>query len=96
MEDETKSIKILLLGNYDVGKTGLIKRYLEDTFDEENNNIASGANFSGKVINKNGKEYELQIWDTAGQEKFHSVGKHFYKDVYIICLVYDITNQESP
>ena len=96
MEDETKSIKILLLGNYDVGKTGLIKRYLENTFDEENNNIASGSKFSRKVINKNGKEYELQIWDTAGQEKFHAVSKHFYKDAYIICLVYDITNQESP
>ena len=95
MEDENETIKILLLGNYDVGKTGLIKRYLENTFDEENNNIASGSKFSRKVINKNGKEYELQIWDTAGQEKFHAVSKHFYKDAYIICLVYDITNQES-
>ncbi len=37
----------------------------------------------------------MDIWDTAGQEKFHSLGKHFYKDSYVVCLVYDIVNQES-
>ena len=37
----------------------------------------------------------MNIWDTAGQEKFHALGKHFYKEAYIVCLVYDITSQES-
>ena len=54
-----------------------------------------GANYSEKIIKRGNKEYQLNIWDTAGQEKFHSLGKHFYKDSYIICLVYDITSQDS-
>ena len=62
---------------------------------EKRNAATIGANYSEKVITKNNKEYELNIWDTAGQEKFHSVGKHFYKDAYIVCLVYDITSQDS-
>ena len=95
MADEIESIKIVLIGNSDVGKTSLINWYIDHNFDEGNPNPI-GGNYSIKVINKNGKDYELQIWDTAGQEKFYALGKHFYKDAYIICLVYDITNQESP
>ena len=88
------SIKITLLGNPGVDKTKIISRYIDDVY-EENNSPNIGANYSEKIINKNGKEYELNIWDTSGQEKFHALGKHFYKDAYIILLVYDITSQES-
>ena len=88
------SIKITLLGNPGVDKTKIISRYIDDVY-EENNTPNIGANYSEKIINKNGKEYELNIWDTSGQEKFHALGKHFYKDAYIIILVYDITSQES-
>ena len=94
MTDAPPSIKITLLGNPGVGKTCIISRYIDDVFDE-NNAPTIGANYTEKVIKKNGKEYELNIWDTAGQEKFHSLGKHFYKDAYVVCLVYDITSQES-
>ena len=94
MTDGPMSIKITLLGNPGVGKTCIIARYIDDIFDE-NSQSTIGANYSEKVITKNGKEYELNIWDTAGQEKFHSLGKHFYKDAYVVCLVYDITSQDS-
>ena len=94
MTDGPPSIKITLLGNPGVGKTCIISRYIDDVFDE-NNSSTIGANYSEKVINKIGKEYELNIWDTAGQEKFHSLGKHFYKEAYVVCLVYDITSQDS-
>ena len=93
-DNEPQSIKITLLGNPGVGKTCIISRYIDDTFDE-NNPSTIGANYSEKLIKKHGKEYELDIWDTAGQEKFHSLGKHFYKESYIVCFVYDITNEES-
>ena len=93
-EEEEDGIKITLLGNPGVGKTCIISRYIDDVF-EENNAPTIGANYSEKIIKKNGKEYELNIWDTAGQEKFHALGKHFYKEAYIVCLVYDITSQES-
>ena len=91
---EPEGIKITLIGNSGVGKTSIINQYIDQTFDEANA-ATIGANYSEKVITKNNKEYELNIWDTAGQEKFHSLGKHFYKDAYIVCLVYDITSQDS-
>ena len=94
MSDEHPSIKITLLGNPGVGKTCIISRYIDDVFNE-NNASTIGANYSEKEIVKKGKTYHLDIWDTAGQEKFHSLGKHFYKDSYVVCLVYDIVNQES-
>ena len=92
LEDE--DIKITLLGNAGVGKTCIISRFVDDTF-AENNESTIGANFFEKVIKKGNKDILLNIWDTAGQEKFHSLGKHFYKDSYIVILVYDITDQES-
>ena len=94
MADELPSIKVTLLGNPGVGKTCIIERYTEDVFDM-NQESTIGANYTEKKITKGGKEYQLDIWDTAGQEKFHSLGKHFYKDSYVVCFIYDITNQES-
>ena len=94
MEEEIPCIKITLIGNPGVGKTEIINRYI-DNFFCENNSSSIGANYCEKTVKRGNKEYHLDIWDTAGQEKFHSLGKHFYKDSYIVCLVYDITNQES-
>ena len=94
MAEEEDGIKITLIGNPGVGKTCIISRYVENTF-TENNESTVGANFSEKVIKRGDKEVQLNIWDTAGQEKFHALGKHFYKDSYVVCLVYDITSQDS-
>ena len=93
-KDEQEGIKITLLGNPGVGKTCIISKYIDDTF-EEGGESTIGANFMEKVIKRGDKEVLLNIWDTAGQEKFRSMGKHFYKDSYVVCFVYDITNQES-
>ena len=48
-----------------------------------------------QIVQKYGDTYQLDIWDTAGQERFRSLGKNFYKDAYIVLLVYDITRLES-
>ena len=94
MSDELPSIKITLIGNSGVGKTCIIERYIDNVFDAKKESTI-GANYSEKIIKKGRKKYQLNIWDTAGQEKFHSLGKHFYKDSYVVCFVYDITSQDS-
>ena len=93
-EDNGDSVKITLLGSSGVGKTCIIKRYTEGSFDE-NSQSTSGASYSQKPLVIENKHIQLDLWDTAGQEKYRSLGRHFYKDAYIVCLVYDITNSQS-
>ena len=89
-----ENVKVTLLGNCGVGKTCIIQWYIDDSF-EENYKSTNGASYSQKLINKNGKKYQLDIWDTAGQEKYRSLGKNFYRDSYIVIFVYDITRKDS-
>ena len=42
-----------------------------------------------------GKNYQLRLWDTAGQEKYRALTKLFYKDSKVVIFVYDITNKKS-
>ena len=93
-EVEGISIKATLLGSSGVGKTCIIRRYTENDFDASTTSTP-GASYSQKLLNMNGKQIQLDVWDTAGQEKYRSLGRHFYKDAYIVCLVYDITSKES-
>jgi small GTP-binding protein len=88
------SVKICLLGGSGVGKTCIINRFSTNTFDN-NTTSTSGGSYLVKNIKIDNKEIACNIWDTAGQEKFRSLTKHFYKDAYIIILVYDITTSGS-
>ena len=87
-------IKVTLIGDSSVGKTSIINRFCKNIFDQ---NLSStlGANYCQKIIEKDGKNIRLDLWDTAGQEKYRAIGRHFYKESHIVCLVYDITNKES-
>ena len=91
--NKSNNIKIVLIGDCAVGKTSIVARYTTNTFDE--NYMSTVASYSCKIMEKDGKKYQLDIWDTAGQEKFRSVGKNFYKDAYVVFLVYDITRLDT-
>ena len=94
MSNEEEIIKIVLIGDEGVGKTSIISRYKNDT-SIENMETSLGASFCGKKIQIGDKTVLINIWDTAGQEKYHSISISFYRDAKIVCLVYDITNQDS-
>ena len=94
IDDDEKTIKIILLGDSGVGKSSIIRRYHEDRFDL-NIGITFGSNFIEKRINIKGKKYKLEIWDTAGQEEFRSITKIFIKNSKIIILVYNVTLKSS-
>ena len=94
VEEKIPSYKITLIGDSGVGKTSIIGRFITGFFTEEINSTL-GFNYSQKIYEKNGKKISLNLWDTAGQEKYRSLGKNFYKDSYIIIIVYDITNKNS-
>ena len=88
--------KVVLLGDSGVGKTCIISRYISGSFDK---NIAStnGASYCSKMVKfeELGKNLLLDVWDTAGQEKYRALTKFFYKDASVVILVYDITREES-
>ena len=88
--------KIVLLGDSGVGQTCLISRFISGQFDA-NVNSTNGASYASKKVEypELGKSLVLDIWDTAGQEKYKSLTKFFYKDAAMVVLVYDITRRES-
>ena len=87
-------LKILILGESNVGKTCLLSRFIDDTFTL--NHISTfGIEFKTKIINLNDKIIKYQIWDTSGLERFRRVTESYYKNVNGIIIVYDITDQKS-
>ena len=87
-------IKLILLGDSGVGKSSIIKRYMEDSF-EDNITSTLGSSFLEKTVNVKGKKVKIEVWDTAGQEEFRSVTKIFVKNSKIIILVYNVTDKNS-
>ena len=98
MSDKGNSggVKVVLLGDSGVGKTCIISRYISNLF-EDNVKSTNGASYASKRVDypKLKKSLILDIWDTAGQEKFKALTKFFYKDAAIVILVYDITRRDS-
>jgi small GTP-binding protein len=93
-KEELISIKVTMVGNVGVGKTCIVKRLVKNEYDESGKSTV-GANYSKYEIFLDNKKIILDIWDTAGQEKFRSMGRHFYKNSNIVVIVYDITKKES-
>jgi Ras-related protein Rab-8A len=91
---EILTFKILTLGESSVGKTCILRRYVEGQFFK--NQISTiGIDFKIKIINIENKLIKLQIWDTAGQERFRTITKTYYKGAHGIILTYDVTDQNS-
>ncbi|XP_055842043.1 ras-related protein Rab-18 [Episyrphus balteatus] len=87
-------IKILIIGESGVGKSSLIRRFVDDQFDD-NHDVTIGVDFKTKLMNIDGVEFKLAIWDTAGAERFRSLTPSFYRNAKCAILVYDITSRES-
>ena len=96
-DDNTKkkiTLKILILGDTEVGKTSLLFKYIDHVFPEEH--IATiGVEYKVKFIIKDDYSIKLQIWDTAGQERFHSITKSIYRNTNGVLFVYDITKKDT-
>ena len=94
-EEEENIFKIVLVGESGVGKTSIISQFVDQIFDEELQ-TSTGGTFSAKTLTfNNGKSIKLEIWDTAGQEKYRALTKMFYNNALACVLVYDITRKNS-
>ena len=86
--------KILILGESQVGKTSLLLKYTDDTF-KTNMLPTFGLDVRYKYIQNDNYNIRLDLWDTAGQEKFRTMTQNYYKGSDGIILVYDISNESS-
>eukprot|EP00730_Choanoeca_flexa_P005397 TRINITY_DN11935_c0_g2_i1.p1 TRINITY_DN11935_c0_g2~~TRINITY_DN11935_c0_g2_i1.p1 ORF type:complete len:203 (+),score=26.77 TRINITY_DN11935_c0_g2_i1:108-716(+) len=87
-------LKVCILGDGGVGKSSLMARFVNDTFDADSFHTI-GVEFLNKELNIDGKSCHLQIWDTAGQERFRSLRTPFYRGSDCCMLVFDLTDRHS-
>ena len=88
------TLKILIVGDSGVGKTNFILRFLNNEFNQNYMSTAGIDLKSGSIEIKN-KKIRIQIWDTAGQEKYKAITKNLFLKVMGALIVYDITNENS-
>ena len=91
----SNSFKIILVGSAGVGKTSIIYNYTHNGKFEENPLSTISNSYTTKIININGKNIELQIWDTAGQEVYRSLTNIFYGRTNAVIFVYDTTRKST-
>ena len=94
-DDNYRLYKILLLGDSSVGKSCLLLRYCEDSF-QESHLTTIGLDFRLKKITlDDNRKIKVQIWDTAGEDRFRAITKNYYRGANGILLLYDVTDQGS-
>ena len=75
--------KLILIGCSNVGKSSILQRYIEKVFNAEYN-CTIGVDFFMKSINMGDKSIMLQLWDTAGTEKFKSITTGYYRGAMLL------------
>ncbi|KAI9322575.1 ras family-domain-containing protein [Dichotomocladium elegans] len=96
MAPDIPTLKLLLIGNSNVGKSSLLLRFTDDTFlPQEEVSATIGVDFKVAMMTIEGQTYKLTIWDTAGQERFRTLTSSYYRGAQGVILVYDVSSRES-
>lgn len=85
------SLKLLLLGDSTVGKTSLYLRYFEDYY-QDSQLQTIGVDYRIKKVDYLDRKINLNIWDTAGQDRFRAITQSYYKGAHGVLLLFDVTN----
>ncbi|KAJ7389805.1 Ras- protein Rab-18 [Desmophyllum pertusum] len=92
--DVLATLKILIIGESGVGKSSLLLRFTDDTFDPDIG-ATIGVDFKVKTLTVDGNKAKLAIWDTAGQERFRTLTPSYYRGAQGVILVYDTSSRET-
>ncbi|CAH3182233.1 unnamed protein product, partial [Porites evermanni] len=92
--DVLTTLKILIVGESGVGKSSLLLRFTDDTFDPDIG-ATIGVDFKVKTLTIDGNKAKLAIWDTAGQERFRTLTPSYYRGAQGVILVYDTSSRET-
>lgn len=92
MSSRDHLFKVLVVGDAAVGKTSLVQRYSQDSFSKHYKSTV-GVDFALKVLQWSDSEMvRLQLWDIAGQERFTSMTRLYYRDASACVIMFDVTN----
>jgi len=87
-------LKICFAGDWGIGKTSLILRYVDDVFTLETKKTLQ-TDFKQKVVQIEGSQIKVRVFDTAGQERFKTITASYYRGAHGVIFVYDVTEVES-
>ena len=89
VNDQSDVFKVILVGNTGVGKTCLIRSFQGQKFEETTETTIAPGYSSHPYTKTDGKKCVMQIWDTAGQEKYQAVSQLFFRnaDIALMCFV---------
>ena len=85
--------KVLLLGDSDVGKSSMLRRFIDDHFSHTTPTI--GVDMKMRDVVVDGVQLKLQIWDTAGQERFRVITRAYYAGADGVLVMYDGNQSET-
>jgi len=86
--------KYIIIGDMGVGKSCLLHQFTDNRFVSDSPHTI-GVEFGTRVISVRGKKVKLQVWDTAGEERFRAVTRSYYRGAAGALLVYDITRRTT-
>lgn len=93
-DDYDYLFKIIVIGTEGSGKTAILQKYIDGTFDESYS-ATIGVDFKVKTLAVDKNVIKAIIWDTAGQERFRSITSHYYRGAHAIVVVHDLNDDES-
>jgi len=88
---EQVNVRVLLVGDAGVGKTSILLRYVENSFEEQQNEFESKT----KSLTVKGHDVKLTIMDTAGQERFRTLTSGSYRGIDGVFICYNVTDNAS-
>ncbi|XP_039555301.1 ras-related protein Rab-7L1 isoform X3 [Passer montanus] len=92
---QDRMFKVLVVGDATVGKTSLVQRYANDSFNRHYKSTV-GVDFALKVVQWSESEtVRLQLWDIAGQERFTSMTRLYYREASACVIMFDVTNAST-
>jgi small GTP-binding protein len=86
-------MKCVIIGDSGCGKSSLITQYMTQKFEESPSTI--GVEFYSKKFKLFNTKYRMHIWDLAGQERFRSIARSYYRNCNVFILMYDISNYKT-
>merc|ERR1711939_360959 len=88
------TLKILMIGDSEVGKSSLTRRFAEGVFPEDIKHTI-GIDYKRKQMLVDEQRVNVQLWDTAGEERYKSITRSYYRNAHAIIVVYDLTDWRS-